>query len=65
MGSLALFLLSMTIGGLVGGANIIDQLFGNVNPQTTIARSMGKYRLIILIIVSVSSFRILEALDKT
>ena len=29
---LALFLLSMTVGGLVGGANIIDQLFGNVNP---------------------------------
>ena len=35
---LALFLLSMTVGGLVGGANIVDQLFGNVNPQTTIAR---------------------------
>ena len=39
---LALFLLSMTIGGLVGGANIIDQLFGNVNPQTTIARINGE-----------------------
>ena len=39
---LALFLLSMTIGGLVGGANIIDQLFGNVNPQTTIARINGQ-----------------------
>ena len=25
---LALFLLSMTLGGLVGGANIIDQIFG-------------------------------------
>ena len=35
---LALFLLSMTVGGLVGGANIVDQIFGNVNPQTTIAR---------------------------
>ena len=32
------FFLSMTVGGLVGGANIVDQLFGNVNPQTTIAR---------------------------
>ena len=39
---LALFLLSMTVGGLVGGANIIDQLFGNVNPQTTIARINGE-----------------------
>ena len=39
---LALFLLSMTMGGLVGGANIIDQLFGNVNPQTTIARINGQ-----------------------
>ena len=39
---LALFLLSMTVGGLVGGANIIDQLFGNVNPQTTIARINGQ-----------------------
>ena len=28
---LFLFLLSMTVGGLVGGANIIDELFGNVN----------------------------------
>ena len=25
---LAMFLLSMTIGGLVGGANILDQLVG-------------------------------------
>ena len=39
---LALFLISMTIGGLVGGANIIDQIFGNVNPQTTIARINGE-----------------------
>ena len=38
---LFLFLLSMTVGGLVGGANIIDQIFGNVNPQTTIARVNG------------------------
>ena len=41
-GLLAMFLLSMTIGGLVGGANIIDQLVGNVNPQTTIARINGE-----------------------
>ena len=33
----------MTIGGLVGGANIIDQLFGNVNPQTTIASINGQH----------------------
>ena len=39
---LFLFLLSMTVGGLVGGANIIDELFGNVNPQTTIARINGQ-----------------------
>ncbi len=39
---LALFLLSMTIGGLVGGANIIDQIFGNINPQTTIASINGE-----------------------
>ena len=35
---LAMFLLSMTIGGLVGGANIIDQLFGNIDPSTTIVQ---------------------------
>ena len=29
---LILFLLSMSVGGLVGGANIIDQLLGRVNP---------------------------------
>ena len=29
---LVLFLLSMTVGGLVGGANIIDQLLARVNP---------------------------------
>ncbi|MFL3006138.1 MAG: peptidylprolyl isomerase [Candidatus Neomarinimicrobiota bacterium] len=39
---LALFLLSMTVGGLVGGANIIDQLIGNTNPQTTIAKVNGE-----------------------
>lgn len=39
---LALFLLSMTLGGLVGGANIVDQIFGNVNPQTTIAQINGE-----------------------
>ena len=39
---LAMFLLSMTIGGLVGGANIIDQLIGRVNPQTTIAQINNK-----------------------
>ncbi len=38
---LAMFLLSMTVGGLVGGANIIDQLLGRVNPNTTIARING------------------------
>ena len=39
---LVLFLLSMTVGGLVGGANIIDQLIGNTNPQTTIAKINGE-----------------------
>ena len=40
---LILFSLSMTArGGLVGGANIIDQLIGNTNPQTTIARINGE-----------------------
>ena len=33
---LILFLLSMTIGGLVGGANIIDQIFGRINPADAI-----------------------------
>jgi len=41
-GLLAMFILSMMVGGLVGGANIIDELFGNVNPQTTIARINGQ-----------------------
>jgi parvulin-like peptidyl-prolyl isomerase len=39
---LAMFLLSMTIGGMVGGANIIDQLIGRVNPLTTIAQINGQ-----------------------
>ena len=39
---LAMFILSMTIGGLVGGANIIDQLIGRVNPLTTIAQINGQ-----------------------
>ena len=34
---LVLFLLSMSIGGLVGGANIIDQLVGRVDPSRVIA----------------------------
>ena len=38
---LALFLLSMTIGGLVGGANIIDQLLGRVNPAEAIGSVNG------------------------
>jgi len=33
---LILFLLSMTIGGLVGGVNIIDEIFGRVNPADAI-----------------------------
>ena len=33
---LIMFLLSMTIGGLVGGANIIDQIFGRINPADAI-----------------------------
>ncbi|MBT3999477.1 MAG: hypothetical protein HOB40_01180 [Candidatus Marinimicrobia bacterium] len=35
---LAMFILSMTIGGLVGGANVIDIIAGKVDPRTTIAR---------------------------
>ena len=37
-GLLFMFLLSMTIGGLVGGADIVGHLLGRVNPATTIAR---------------------------
>ena len=39
---LILFLLSMTVGGLVGGANIIDQLLGKVDPSTTIGKVNGE-----------------------
>ena len=35
---LILFLLSMAVGGLVGGANIIDQIAGRVDPTRVIAR---------------------------
>ena len=35
---LLLFLLSMSVGGLVGGANIIDQIAGKVDPSRVIAR---------------------------
>ncbi len=33
---LVLFLLSMTIGGMVGGANILDTIFGRVSPADAI-----------------------------
>ena len=39
---LFLFILSMSIGGLVGGANIIDLLAGKVDPNRVIARINGK-----------------------
>lgn len=39
---LALFILSMTIGGLVGGANILDQIFGRVNPSQAIGMVNGE-----------------------
>lgn len=39
---LVLFLLSITIGGLVGGANILDQLFGRINPQQAIGAVNGE-----------------------
>ena len=39
---LAMFILSMTIGGLVGGANVLDILAGNVDPRTTIAQINGE-----------------------
>jgi len=38
---LLLFLLSMSVGGLVGGANIIDQLLGRVNPAEAIGSVNG------------------------
>ena len=39
---LVMFLLSMTVGGLVGGANIIDQLIGRVDPSKAIAQVNGE-----------------------
>ncbi|MFH1853047.1 MAG: peptidylprolyl isomerase [Candidatus Neomarinimicrobiota bacterium] len=38
---LILFLLSMSIGGLVGGADIIDQLLGKVDPRKAIGTVNG------------------------
>lgn len=39
---LILFLLSMTVGGLVGGANIIDEIFCRVDPSTAIGKVNGE-----------------------
>ena len=39
---LILFLLSMTVGGLVGGANVIDQLLGKTNPADAIGVINGE-----------------------
>ncbi|NOZ73852.1 MAG: hypothetical protein GXO90_00500 [FCB group bacterium] len=39
---LVLFLLSMTVGGLVGGANILDKLLGKVDPRTSIGMVNGE-----------------------
>ncbi len=39
---LILFLLSMTVGGLVGGANILDKLLGKVDPRTSIGMVNGE-----------------------
>ena len=36
--ALLILLLSMAVGGLVGGANIIDQIAGRVDPSRVIAR---------------------------
>ena len=41
-GLLIIFLLSMTVGGLVGGANILDQLFGRIDPSTAIGAVNGE-----------------------
>lgn len=41
-GLLIMFVLSMTVGGLVGGANIIDQLFGRINPSDAIGAVNGE-----------------------
>lgn len=38
---LFLFVLSMTIGGLVGGANIIDQILGRISPNEAIGAVNG------------------------
>ena len=39
---LILFLLSMTVGGLVGGANVIDQLLGKTNPAEAVGVINGE-----------------------
>ncbi len=39
---LILFLLSMTVGGLVGGADILDQLLGKTNPAEAIGVINGE-----------------------
>lgn len=39
---LALFILSMTVGGLVGGADILDQIFDRADPSKVIARINGQ-----------------------
>ena len=41
-GVLILFLLSMTVGGLVGGADILDQLLGKTNPAEAIGVINGE-----------------------
>ena len=41
-GVLILFLLSMTVGGLVGGANILDELLGKTNPAEAIGVINGE-----------------------
>ena len=41
-GLLIMFLLSMTVGGLVGGANILGQLFGRIDPSTAIGAVNGE-----------------------
>jgi len=39
---LILFVLSMTIGGLVGGVNILDELFGKIDPGQAIGAVNGE-----------------------
>ena len=41
-GLLIMFVLSMTVGGLVGGANILDQLFGRISPSDAIGAVNGE-----------------------